>query len=60
MKKKDIERQLEQWGYIQGHGGKHDIWINDVGLQIQVPRHTEIKEGTARAILKKAEKYKTK
>ncbi len=60
MKKKDLERQLRAWGFEQGHGGRHDIWESADGQQIQVPRHMEIKEGTARAILKKAEKLKAK
>lgn len=59
MKKKDLERKLREWGFTQGHGGEHDSWVNKNGLKIPVPRHTELKEGTARAILKKAEKNKT-
>lgn len=60
MKKKDLERQLKAWGYRLGHGGAHDYWENDDGLKIPVPRHSEIVEWTARAILKTAEKHKTK
>ena len=59
MKKKDLERKLRELGFTQGHGGKHDAWRNKNGREVQVPRHAEVNEWTARGILKTAEKLKT-
>lgn len=39
-----------------GKGSKHEKWINGV-YALAVPRHKEIPEGTARAILKEAALY---
>jgi hypothetical protein len=39
-----------------GNGSKHEKWTNGVH-SVAVPRHKEIPEGTARAILKEAQKY---
>jgi len=39
-----------------GKGSKHEKWTNGV-YAIAVPRHKEIPEGTARAILKEAKLY---
>lgn len=40
---------------FERHGGSHDIWVDDKGRKIPpVPRHPEVAEGTARAIIKKA------
>jgi mRNA interferase HicA len=36
------------------HGGKHDIWSNG-DYEIAIPRHKEINEYTAKAILKEVE-----
>jgi len=37
------------------HGGKHDVWVNQDGSVTEyVPRHAEINERLARAILKRA------
>jgi hypothetical protein len=38
---------------LERHGRKHDIWIKDE-YEIAVPRHDEINEYTAKAILKEA------
>ena len=35
------------------HGGKHDVWI-DGEREIAVPRHNEINEYTAKAIINEA------
>ena len=35
------------------HGRKHDIWTNDE-REVAVPRHKEINEYTAKAIIKEA------
>jgi hypothetical protein len=40
---------------LQRHGGKHDVWSNAEGSFAEyVPRHSEISERRARAILKRA------
>jgi mRNA interferase HicA len=55
MKRKDVESRLRAagWNLIR-HGGRHDIWSRG-DLELAVPRHPEINEYTARAILKIAE-----
>jgi mRNA interferase HicA len=54
MKRKDLERELRtlRW-HIVRHGGRHDIWVLGV-REIAIPRHNEINEYTAKAILKSA------
>ena len=52
MKRKELEKNLENMGWaLVRHGRKHDIWSNGT-LDVAVPRHREIHEYTARAILK--------
>lgn len=53
MKKRDIEKALRALGYWRVGGAKHDKWVNDRAT-IMVPRHREIKEHLARAILREA------
>lgn len=53
MKSRDLIKMLEKAGFkFERHGANHDTykWGNDIE---QVPRHKEINENTARAILKK-------
>lgn len=52
MKKRELERKLNDLGwYSTGDGSKHEKWTN--GEQVtMVPRHKEINEWTARGILK--------
>jgi len=54
MKRKKLEQKLKilGWSLIR-HGQRHDIWTNDE-YEIAVPRHNEINEYTAKAILKVA------
>jgi predicted RNA binding protein YcfA (HicA-like mRNA interferase family) len=55
MKRNDLIRKLEEMGAVLvRHGGKHD-WYENPGTEIQqaVPRHREINEFLAKAILKK-------
>ncbi|MEM0913116.1 MAG: type II toxin-antitoxin system HicA family toxin [Planctomycetota bacterium] len=54
MKRRDLERHLSDHECrFDHHGGRHDIWLNPAnGLDAAVPRHNEIKFGTARAICK--------
>jgi mRNA interferase HicA len=56
VKRRELERRLRDLGWtIQRHGGKHDVWINAGGLFTEyVPRHAEINERLAKAILKRA------
>lgn len=54
MKRKDLERKLTKAGwYLLRHGGKHDVWTNGTATTT-IPRGKEIKEGTAKQILKTA------
>ena len=53
MKQRDLVKKLEAAGFVlKSHGGNHDIYVrgNDVEA---VPRHREIKETTAKTILKR-------
>ncbi|MEK7748221.1 MAG: type II toxin-antitoxin system HicA family toxin [Nitrospirota bacterium] len=58
MKRKDLEKAMTRrgWWYLR-HGGNHDIWTN--GFQTEcIPRHNEVNEQLAKAILRKIEKEK--
>jgi mRNA interferase HicA len=55
-KRREVQRRLRElgWRFLR-HGGSHDIWTdgsNDTAL----PRHAEISEGTARSIIRYAER----
>jgi len=54
MKRRDLESKLRQlgWQFIR-HGGKHDVWSRGE-RELTVPRHREINEYTAKAILRQA------
>lgn len=53
MKSKDLVKKLESAGFrFERHGGNHDIYIRGTDRE-EVPRHKEINERLARAILKK-------
>jgi mRNA interferase HicA len=56
MKRRELERQLRGlgWRFLR-HGGKHDVWSNG-GREEPVPRHAEINEKLAAAILSRARK----
>jgi predicted RNA binding protein YcfA (HicA-like mRNA interferase family) len=54
MKRQDLIRHIERHGcvFVQ-EGGKHTIYINPAIQEMAaVPRHREIKEGTAAKICK--------
>ncbi len=53
MKKRDLDNELKRLGWWLLRQGKHEIWTNGV-LTIPVPRHKEINEMTAKAILRDA------
>ena len=50
MKLADLERYLRRQGCVMlREGGAHTIWFNPLRRKIaSVPRHREVKEGTAR------------
>ena len=54
MKKRELTRKLAGYGwYLLRQGGSHEVWTNGDHV-ITVPRHSEIKENTARMILREA------
>ena len=53
MKRKDLEKRLKKAGFVfVRHGGKHDVFQRGKDEE-QLPRHTEINENLAKAIIKK-------
>ena len=53
MKRRDLIKRLEAAGFrFDRHDGKHDIYKRGRDEE-QVPRHTEINEMLAKAILRK-------
>lgn len=53
MKKRDLEKKLKNAGwYLLAHGGNHDIWTNGTHKE-QIPRHNEVNERLAKAIIRK-------
>ena len=56
MKKKDLEKTLRKLGCkFEREGGNHEIWSKGA-YKIPIPRHREIREGTARAIINQVKK----
>ena len=57
VKARELKRRLSAMGWRDtGKGSKHEKWTNGVH-SIAIPRHKEIAEGTAKAILKEAGTY---
>ncbi|MDO4333843.1 MAG: type II toxin-antitoxin system HicA family toxin [Eubacteriales bacterium] len=53
MKQKDLVKKLESIGFkLERHGGNHDVYARGKDRE-QIPRHKEINEVLARAILRK-------
>lgn len=53
MKRSDLIKKLEDGGFeFERHGSNHDIYVRGVERE-EVPRHKEINEKLARAILKR-------
>lgn len=53
MKQRDLIKKLENIGFrFERHGGNHDIYSRGNDLE-KIPRHKEINERLARAILRK-------
>jgi len=54
MKRKELERTLRELGWaLLRHARRHDIWGRYLE-RVAIPRHDEINEYTAMAILKEA------
>ena len=54
MKRRELEKRLQKLGFkLDRHGRRQDIWTNG-DYEIAMPRHNEINEYTAKAILKEA------
>lgn len=53
MKKRDLEKKLKKagWMFLRS-GADHDVWTNGEDIEA-VPRHREINERLAKAIIKK-------
>jgi len=56
MKRRDLEKKLRALGWkFRRHGRKHDVWTDaEERCEEYVPRHTEINEELAKAILRNA------
>ena len=53
MKRKDLIKKLSQNGwYYKRDGGNHEIWTNGKVTE-PIPRHNEIPEQLAKAIIKR-------
>lgn len=53
MKRKDLIKKLEKAGFVfERHGSNHDIYKRGSEKE-EVPRHNEIDERLAKAIIKK-------
>lgn len=53
MKRRDLIKRLEKAGFVfVRHGGNHDVYKRGSDEE-QVPRHTEINEMLAKAIIRK-------
>jgi mRNA interferase HicA len=54
LKRRDLEKRLSEcgWRFLR-HGGNHDVWTNDEREEA-IPRHREINERLALAILRRA------
>lgn len=54
MKRRDLIKKLEAAGYKPDREGDHSIYEKEGCRPVQIPRHREINENTAKAILKAA------
>ncbi len=53
MKQRELVKKLEEIGFrFDKHGGNHDIYIRGKDKEV-IPRHKDINEKLARAILRK-------
>ncbi len=57
MKRKVLEKTLKELGcQFLSHSGNHDRWVTKNGKFLWIPRHADINEFTAKAIIKQASK----
>ena len=55
MKRRDLIKKLEAAGYkVDRDDGNHTVYEKEGSRPVQVPRHLEINENTAKSILKVA------
>jgi len=53
MKQRDLVKKLQSIGFkFERHGGNHDVYRRDEDIE-EIPRHKEVNERLARAILRK-------
>ena len=53
MKRTVLLKKMENGGFVfERHGSNHDIYVRD-GVKETIPRHNEIDERLAKAILKR-------
>ncbi|MCH5344241.1 MAG: type II toxin-antitoxin system HicA family toxin [Acetatifactor sp.] len=53
MKQRDLIKKLEDGGFVfERHGSNHDVYVRGMDRE-EVPRHKEIDERLAKAILKR-------
>lgn len=53
MKQRDLIKKLEKGGFVfERHGTNHDIYVRGNETE-SVPRHTEVNEKLAKAILRR-------
>lgn len=53
MKQRDLVKKLEEGGFIfERHGSDHDVYVRGTDRET-VPRHREIDERLAKAILRR-------
>ena len=53
MKQRDLIKKLEESGFVfERHGSNHDVYVRGMDRE-EVPRHKEIDERLAKAILKR-------
>lgn len=53
MKQRDLVKKLEDGGFVfERHGSNHDVYVRGTERE-EVPRHKEINEKLAKAILRK-------
>ena len=53
MKRRELIKLLEANGWhLERHGGRHDVYTDGVNFEI-IPRHPDINELLAKAIIKK-------
>ena len=53
MKQRELIKKLEELGFqFERHGGRHDVYRRENDIE-QIPRHKEINEQLAKAILRK-------